>query len=76
MVDEEFPFGARDHEERYGILVLVLIQPSLPSVRKQKGRDNASGTTCNIPGLCVTVKSCDCNDIAKRVNMFDVSCIE
>ena len=35
MVDEEFPFGVRDHQERYGILVLISVQPSLRSVRKQ-----------------------------------------
>ena len=35
MVGEEFPFGVRVRQERYGILVLVLVEQSLLSVRKQ-----------------------------------------
>ena len=39
-------------------------------------RESVSGTACNLPGLCYTVKSWDCNAIAQRFNMFDVACIE
>ena len=43
---------------------------------KANHRDNVSGTICNFPDLCFTVESYECNAIAQRVNMFDVSCIE
>ena len=78
MVDKEFPFvgriagfsGAfRQIGANFGSVISSCCS-------KANNRDHVSGTTCDFPGLYLTVKSYDCKTIAQRVKMFGVSCIE